>query len=425
MKKKLNEVVDQAQVRLDLETANNPALRKAIHIVENFLKKTGRVCYGGQAINAQLPQKDQFYNPEISLPDYDFFSPDAADDTDALIAEFKASGYTEISKRIGIHEGTTKIYVNFTAIADITSVIAGFYNSIYKKSVVVHGIRYADPIFLRMMMYLELSRPRGQVDRWKKVYERLTLLDHAHPLPGCKMVNNPIVESRAAAAARPDLVRYMIAKKRAFLGADIQILYKPSAARSAPARTRFLLQGSAPVVFLSPDAEMDGSILSELTHTKKVPIIGYQNILPAMVALYKDTNLVCLIVQEEACHAVISLPLTKQRHLRLASLETVLTFMIGLYYRDEPLLIVDKSVLCWLKQYVDLSDRYKIKPTKLIPAFPLECTGYQTSFASLLRAKGARIEAARQQLSRGKMTVQTRGRRFIDRGSRQTRRRSI
>jgi hypothetical protein len=425
VKKKLNEIVDQAQVRLDLETANNPALRKAIHIVENFLKKTGRVCYGGQAINAQLPQKDQFYNPETSLPDYDFFSPEAADDTESLIAEFKASGYTEISKRIGIHEGTTKIYVNFTAIADITSVIPDFYNNIHKKSTVVHGIRYADPVFLRMMMYLELSRPRGQVDRWKKVYERLILLDQAHPLQGCKYMAHPIVESKAAQVARPDLVRYMIAKKRAFLGADIQILYKPSATRSAPARTRFLLQGSAPVVFLSPDADMDGSILSELTRTKKVPITGYQNILPAMIALYSGEDLVCLIVQEEACHAIISLPLTKQRHLRLASLETVLTFMIGLYYRDEPLLMADSSVQCWLKQYIDLSDRYKIKPTKLIPAFPLECTGYQTSFASLLRAKGARIEAARQQLSRGRMTVQTRGRRFMDRGSRQTRRRFI
>jgi len=422
VKAKLNEVVDQAQIRLDLETAGNPALRRAIHIVESFLQKTGRVCYGGQAINAQLPQKDQFYNPETSLPDYDFFSPDAKADTDDLIADFKQAGYTEISKRIGIHEGTIKIYVNFTAIADITQVIPEFYENISKKSVSVNGIHYADPVFLRMMMYLELSRPRGQVERWNKVYERLTLLDKAHPLSACKNKSPPIVESQASSLVRPEIVRFMIAKKRAFMGADIETLYRPNGARSALSRTRFLLRGSAPVVFLSPDADMDGEQLSEITRTRKVPIKGYQNILPAMTALYAGDDLVALIVQEEACHSIVTFPLTKQRHLRAASLDTLLTFLIGLYYRDDIALMAQNSLLCWLKQYIELSNRYKSNPTKLIPAFSIECSGYQTTFASLLRAKGARIEAERQKISSGKRaTLRAKGRKFINMGTRRTR----
>jgi hypothetical protein len=76
--------------------------------------------------------------------------------------------------------------------------------------------------------------------------------------------------------------------------------------------------------------------------------------------------------------------------------------------------------LCWMKQYIDISDRYKSKPSTLIPAFSIECSGYQTTFASLLRAKGARIEAARQQISSGKKTT----RKFLNFGSRMTRRRS-
>ena len=55
IKERLEQIVDQAQTRLDLETAQNPALRRAISIVEAHLRRTGRVCYGGQAINAQLP----------------------------------------------------------------------------------------------------------------------------------------------------------------------------------------------------------------------------------------------------------------------------------------------------------------------------------------------------------------------------------
>jgi hypothetical protein len=32
-----------------------------------------------------------------------------------------------------------------------------------------------------MSMYLELSRPHGDVSRWEKVYSRLELLNKAHP----------------------------------------------------------------------------------------------------------------------------------------------------------------------------------------------------------------------------------------------------
>ena len=400
VKKKLEQVIDQAQLRIDLDTAHNPELRRAIHIVEEFLRKTGRICYGGQAINAQLPKKDQFYDPKRSLPDYDFFSPDSKDDIEELIDNFKSAGYTEISKRIGIHEGTMKLYVNFTAIADITQIIPEFYEKIYQKSRVVDGIHYADPIFLRMMGYLELSRPRGEVGRWEKVYARIQTLDKANPLPKCKP--QPIVENNAAAKSRLTIVRYMIHNHRVFMGADIHLIYKST--KSANFRTHFLLHGSAPVVFLSPDADLDASALAESTMSRKVQIIGYQNIIPPMVALYHQDQLICLIVQEEACHSIVSLPLTKHRELRVASLETLLTFLIGMYFRGDPLLMSESSLLCWLKYYIDLSDRYKAKPTKLFPAFSIECSGYQTTFASLLRAKGARIEAARQRIRSGMTT---------------------
>ena len=395
----LEGIVSEAQRRIDLASAQNPALRKAIHIVEDFLKRTSRVCYGGQAINAQLPKKDQFYVPEISLPDYDFFTPDAHKDTHAIIDELHAAGYTEIAKRIGIHEGTIKIYVNYTAIADITQVIPEFYQNIFNKSVEVDGIRYADPIFLRMMMYLELSRPRGEVARWAKVYERLVLFDKAHPLQRCTRRSYTLTQSAAASTLRPSLVRYMIKNHRAFMGGDVHLMYR---GHTSPAsRVKLLFKSDVPIVFLSPDADLDADMLLESYDLRKVPIIGYQNILPAMVTLYDVDDLVCVIVQEEACHSTITMPLTNHKRLRIASLETMLTFLIGLYYREDSIIMTQQALLCWLKQYIDLSNRYKTKPTKLVPSFSIECDGYQTSFASLLRAKGARIEAARQHVSSG------------------------
>lgn len=398
--KRLRQIIHQAQIRIDLDTAQNPDLQKAIKIVETFLRKSRRVCYGGQAINIQLPPKDQFYNLETSLPDYDFFSPDDKEDTRALIEDLKTAGFTEITKRVGIHEGTTKIYINYVAIADITKIDEGFYEQINRKSITVDGIHYADPIFLRMMMFLELSRPKGMLARWEKVYERLDLLDRAHPLKTCssKSANNTVVESKEAAVSRAAVLRYIIRNHRVFMGADISSLYKSGTASS---RTKFLLHGKSPVVFFSPDANVDAdALLIDLKASKK-EIVGFQNILPAMIGLYRDTELVCLIVQEEACHSFVSIPLTKQRILRVASLDTLLTFLIGLYYRDDHILFGSESLLCWLSQYMKLLDRYRSKPTTSVPSFSIECSGYQTSFASLLRAKGARIEAERQRIGSG------------------------
>jgi hypothetical protein len=161
------------------------------------------------------------------------------------------------------------------------------------------------------------------------------------------------------------------------------------------------------MVFMSPDADIDADYLGDELRARKEQIIGFQGTLPAMVALYQGDMMICLIVQEEACHSNIEIELTKGRILRMASLDTILTFLIGLYYRDEPILMAVDSLLCWLYHYTKLLAKFRTHPTKTVPSFPLECSGYQTTFASLLRAKGARIEAARQRIGSGARKIGT------------------
>ena len=54
---------EEAQHKIDYFTAHDIEILHAISIVEDFLKKKHRICYGGQAINAHLPVKYKFYNP--------------------------------------------------------------------------------------------------------------------------------------------------------------------------------------------------------------------------------------------------------------------------------------------------------------------------------------------------------------------------
>ena len=116
----IKQASELAQSKIDYNSAHDDNIIRAIDVVEDFLRKTHRLCYGGQAINAHLPAKYKFYDPEFSIPDYDFFTPNHKTDIASLVKDLKKAGFTEISVREGMHDGTIKIYVDYIPIADMT-----------------------------------------------------------------------------------------------------------------------------------------------------------------------------------------------------------------------------------------------------------------------------------------------------------------
>ena len=73
----LRHAVDEAEKTNSSKLANSESVKTMIYILEEFLIKTKCICYGGTAINNILPQDAQFYDREIEVPDYDFYSPTA------------------------------------------------------------------------------------------------------------------------------------------------------------------------------------------------------------------------------------------------------------------------------------------------------------------------------------------------------------
>lgn len=96
----LQNAVNEAQESIDFEQAHNPEILFALDLIETFLRKKKRVCYGGTAINAILPEKLQFYDEQKDLPDYDFFSPDPQEDIAELVLELKKAGFTDVSSEL-------------------------------------------------------------------------------------------------------------------------------------------------------------------------------------------------------------------------------------------------------------------------------------------------------------------------------------
>lgn len=161
-------------------------------------------------------RKRQFYDERYSVPDYDFFSPTFEEDTDELIEELKNAGFSDVNKKLSVHDGTSKILMNFIPVADCSSFHPTLFKVLQKRAVSVNGILYADPDFLRMNMYVELSRPRGEVDRWRKVFERLTLLNNEYPPTRCSQ--DIIVSHSVQKEEREAILEFCIKRKRVLLG---------------------------------------------------------------------------------------------------------------------------------------------------------------------------------------------------------------
>lgn len=378
-----------AQERLDRETAENPNIRKMIGVVESFLRTHRVMCYGGTAINNLLPEEDQFYNPETDVPDYDFYSETPQMHATMLADMFAQKGYTNIEVKPGAHLGTWKVFVDFTGIADITFLEKAIFEKLWKEEIVVDDIHYVTPNFLRLSMYLELSRPRGDVSRWTKVYKRLMLLNKHYPV-SCPLDDRRkvITESYLAGDARAEIETLLMGKDLVLLGMNAVSLH------AKDPKNRW----SLPLDVLATPEEFDDVVQKfakalENHGNPKIDVYPvYAELLPkhADISDSESGTLLVRIFETMACHSYHEM----KDGLKVGSIPTLLQFFFAFVYADAHFLegYDENRIMCVCQRLVDLAHSSKGKHRFQILT-PLECIGKQESLfemrehTSALRSK--------------------------------------
>jgi Poly(A) polymerase catalytic subunit len=392
LEERLEKAIDIAQERIDKEAAEDPELRFALSIVEQFIKNKKRVCYGGTAMNALLPPSMKFYS-EKDLPDYDFFTPEIERDTEELIATLRRAGFLETASRVGIHEGTKKIMVNYVAVADISEMEKVTYDILFSKSVIVKGIHYTNPDVLRMMMYLEISRPKGEVARWPKVYERLALINKAFPLKRCaKEQRRP---KNIPLKIRERLHAYCFENKRVLANVRLEKVYYKSIKAARP--VLWESKEGGPVVFYSPDIKKDSVALRTLLGEQEVDIRYFPakgELVPPRMVLSLYGVEVALLIQETACHAYNTLKTPQGQTVYIASLPTLITLYLSLaIFTDDEKYLFKFSLPCAIERMIAVHTILQSHRKEWqFPVFSLDCHGYQKGFPTLLREKVERIQ---------------------------------
>jgi hypothetical protein len=393
---------------------NNPHVRQLIEIVEDFLRKKKLICYGGTAINNVLPQKDQFYDKDVEIPDYDFFSKNALKDAKELADIYAKNGYENVVASSGAHGGTFKVFVEYIPVADITLLDDDIYNKIHKECVVKEGIYYCSPNYLRMSMYLELSRPDGDVSRWEKVYTRLVLLNKNYPvLPKGKTCKN--VEIQRFFTTKSSIFNnktlflmireILIDENVVFFGAMANSLYNSLLKKKKQRIVKIPNIPDFDVLSKNPEhtAELVKSELEKMrvrnvsirkykTHSSKKDYIEDEVISPHYEVLIGDET-VLFIYKPLACHAYNEI-MVNGRSVKIASIDTMLSFYLAFlftnkdYYDSRRLMCMCEILLKIQFEHLKKNIQFK----SIFKRFDIPCYGYQKTLEDIKKEKNHLFE---------------------------------
>jgi hypothetical protein len=379
---------------------SNPTIKEIVSIVEQFLIKKKLICYGGTAINNILPKKDQFYDMTREIPDYDFFSPKSLDDAKELADIFYSKGFSDVEAKSGMHTGTYKVFVNFIGVADITFIEPELFKSLMRETIEKNGILYAPVNFLRMSMYLELSRPDGDVSRWEKVYSRLMRFNKNYPLKGENCLKNA-KESALSPNKQEieifDLIRdEAISEKLVFFGGYACSLFSEHLKKAE----RPVLYSTMPSFdLLSEHAEKSASkikkILDKTGDFKSVIIEKREEFGEHVSSHYElivDGRTVAFIYEPSpgACHNYNVVKING-KDVHIATTDTILSFYLLFLYINRP--YYDRDRLLCMSQYIyDLQYDKLTKNEGIFKRFSKPCIGKQVTLKDIKDAKSHMFE---------------------------------
>ena len=386
--KMLRDAVDHAGKKQGLEMINDPSILEIIEIVEEFLRKKERVCYGGTAINNILPLQDQFYDKTSQFPDYDFFSPNALDDAKKLADIYHKRGFKTVEAKAGMHHGTYKVYVNFIPVADITFLVPEIYESVFNSAKKVGGIYYAPPDLLRMGMYLELSRPMGDTSRWEKVLKRLNLLTKHFPLEGkgCEKIN--VQRLFGKKSGKGDKIfetvkESLIAQDVVFFGAFANRMYLKHLKKFKKKNIHKIPDFDV----LSTNPKKTAEILKERleeNNFKNISIESREGVGEIIAPHYEvkiGKETVAFIYEPLGCHNYNIITLGNF-NIRIATIDTMLSFYLAFLFIDRPY-YDPQRILCMSKYLFDVQRENIKKNEGILKRFSVDCYGTQPTMASI------------------------------------------
>jgi len=365
----IEEIATKLEEQQKHDEANDPEIKKIIRIVKTFIQTHRVLCYGGTAINNILPKKDQFYDFDKEVPDYDFYSETPQDHAKELSDILVKAGISDVEAKPGIHLGTFKVFAKFTGVADISSLEEPIFDKLWKESITKDSIHYVPPNFLRLSIYLELSRPRGDVRRWVKVYKRLLKLNKEYP-----------IKCPASDIEYHDTKLEHESKFEHLLKGDVIVLGYNAVNMQMNKR-----EWVFPFDLLAEpeDALIKAHEFANLLGAKVQGYTEYAELLPMHYDIVDGDKLLVRIFETNACHSYHSL----ENGIKIASIPTILNFLFAMMYADKHFVetTTQQRLICTCQKLVDLANDSSKRRFKLLT--PEACIGKQKTLGDMKKER--------------------------------------
>jgi len=333
------------------------------------------------------------------VPDYDFFSQNDLEDAKELADIFYAAGYLETEAKSGVHKGTYKVFVNYIPMADITQLHSDIYRSIGKETITIAGIRYCPPNYLRMSMYLELSRPAGDVSRWEKVLKRLTLLNKYYPLVppfDCHTVDfqrdvetlDASDSERVYFSVRDSFIEQGVV----FFGGYASSLYS----KYMDAAQQKLIRQIPDFDVLAEDPERSALIIKERLEEigfKTVQTVKHDSlddVIPEHIEVRIGKETVAFIFKPIACHNYNTIQIGN-KEINVATIDTMLSFYLAFIYADKEYFDSNR-ILCMAKFLFEVEQKNRLEQRGLLKRFSISCYGKQPTLESIRAEKAEKFK---------------------------------
>jgi hypothetical protein len=387
--------VDQAQEKQAKRIVNSKDISEIIKITEDFIKDKKLICYGGTAINNILPVSDQFYDKSRDLADYDFFTANAVSDAKELADIYAERGFTEVEAKSGQHYGTYKVFVNYIPVADVTSIPQELFDKLSEHAIKRDGILYAPPNFLRMSMYLELSRPAGDTDRWEKVMKRLSLLNKHYPFDdnSCKSKFRKV--KSIDNSIKKMVVETLTNKEVVFFGGIAFSKYLKHSNSKLSNRLNICL------VIARDSDKVAKELKDELNNNEKikskelvVEIVKHDNvgeIIPVHYEVQVDGDAVAFIYEPTACHSY-NIVIDKGSKLKIATIDTMLSFFLAFLFTDrEYYTEISNRILCLAHFLFTIQKQNRLEQKGVLKRFSITCYGHQPTIEEIRANKSKKF----------------------------------
>jgi hypothetical protein len=290
------------------------------------------------------------------------------------------------------------VFVNFIPIADITFLHEDIFDALFEDSISVAGIKYCPANFLRMNMYLELSRPMGDVSRWEKVFKRLVLLNRYHPMSTIKKCN-PIEFKKTlkSNSSRSEELYFtvrdsLIEQGAVFFGGYATSLYSKYMTKDK----QQLFKKVPDFDVLTEEPERFSLIVREklaekgFTDIKEVKHEEIGEIIPERIEIMVGKDSVAMLYYPIGCHNYNTIQ-SGQQEIKIATIDTMLSFYLAFIYTKE-YSVFRQRIMCMAQFLFDIEKKNRLEQKGILKRFSLTCVGKQPTLENIRAMKAEKFK---------------------------------